>query len=137
MKPIKKYKTFVIVFFIVLLFTILASFKLWACPQDFITGIPCPLCGMTRSLTALLQLDFKSAFYYHALWPLAVTLLPTYFILKIKGIKIPKKTENTICILIGIIFLTYFIIRHINESPIVQIHFEDSLIYKIYSLLVK
>ena len=30
-------------------------------------GIPCPGCGMTRALLALLRLDFAAAFAYHPL----------------------------------------------------------------------
>lgn len=136
-KHIKKYKTYVLVFFITLLIIILAFKKLLICPFEYIIGIPCPLCGITRSILCLFELDFKGAFYYHALWPLVVTLVPLYIVLKIEDIKINKKLENTICILVGIIFIAYFILRHINNSPIVEIDFYDSLIYKIYSLLFK
>lgn len=137
MKQIKKYKTYVYVFFIMLLIGILVITKVWQCPLDYIFGTPCPLCGITRSFLCLFHFDFKGAFYYHALWPIVLVSLPTYFYIRFKGIKVSKKLENTICILIGIIFLTYFIIRHITGSEIVQIHFYDSLIYKIYLLLFK
>lgn len=137
MKPIKKYKTYVIVFFIMLIILALAFNSLLVCPQSYILGIPCPLCGITRSLICVFNLDFKGAFYYHALWPIVVTFVPLYFVLKLKKIKVSKKLENTICIIIGLLFLTYFIIRHIYSSPIVEIQFQESLIYKIYLLLFK
>jgi hypothetical protein len=137
MKPTKKYKTYVLVFFIVLVLVFLAIHKLLFCPQNYLLGIPCPLCGITRSFLALFRLDFKSAFYYHALWPIVLIFVPLYGYLKINKINVNKKLENTICIIIGIIFLSYFIIRHIYGSEIVSIHFYDSLIYKIYSLLFK
>ena len=34
----------------------------YRCPFKALTGIPCPTCGMTRSLIAARQLDFASAF---------------------------------------------------------------------------
>ncbi len=136
-KKTKKYKTYVLVFFIMFILLILALKQLLVCPQNYILGIPCPLCGISRSLLSVLNLDFKSAFYYHALWPIVLLFVPLYGYLKINNIKVNKRLENTICIVIGIIFLTYFIIRHINGSPIVEIHFYDSLVYKIYSLLFK
>ena len=42
------------------------------CPLLLLTGLQCPLCGMTRAAASLLRLDFAAAFAYHALWPLAV-----------------------------------------------------------------
>ena len=42
------------------------------CPLLLLTGLQCPLCGMTRAAASLLRLDFAAAFSYHALWPLAV-----------------------------------------------------------------
>lgn len=35
------------------------------CPFHYITGIPCPTCGMGRSLLAMLRLDLAAAFSYH------------------------------------------------------------------------
>lgn len=35
-----------------------------------LTGLPCPGCGMTRGLVALLSLDFARALRYHPLSPL-------------------------------------------------------------------
>ena len=32
------------------------------CPLRAVTGIPCPLCGMTTSVTAVTQLDLAGAF---------------------------------------------------------------------------
>lgn len=41
------------------------------CPFLSITGIPCPGCGMTRSLLAFLKGDLYSSFQYHPM------LIPT------------------------------------------------------------
>ena len=135
MKPNKEYKTYVIVFFIVVLGGILSHLKLYACPFLFITGIPCPMCGMTRALFNALHLNFEKSFYYHALWPLVVTVLPTYLLMKFKHMRINKKLENYLSIFIALLFLGYYVFRHIIGSPIVEIHFHESLVYKIYSLL--
>ncbi|MDR2157132.1 MAG: DUF2752 domain-containing protein [Clostridiales Family XIII bacterium] len=40
------------------------------CPFKLITGIPCPGCGMTRAFLSAAQLDFRSAFAYHPLFPI-------------------------------------------------------------------
>lgn len=46
-----------------------------ACPIRFITSEPCPGCGVTRSLLALLRLDFAAAAYYNPASPLIAVLL--------------------------------------------------------------
>ena len=134
MKINKEYITYVIVFFIVLFICILSYLNIYICPFLYVTGIPCPCCGMTRAFISLLDLDFKSSFHYHALWPIVLVILPTYFLLKIKKIKVNKKLETTLSIIIATLFLGYYIFRHIIGSEIVEIHFHDSLIYKIYRL---
>jgi len=37
------------------------------------TGVPCPGCGVTRSIAALLRGDYAEAFILHPLAPIAVT----------------------------------------------------------------
>lgn len=49
-----------------------------SCPLEHFTGIYCFLCGCTRSTWAILDLNFKAAYYYN---PMYFLLLP-YFILK-------------------------------------------------------
>lgn len=49
------------------------AFGSWRCPILAVTGHPCPGCGMTRALTALLRLDFAAAWGYH---PMLFLLLP-------------------------------------------------------------
>jgi uncharacterized membrane protein len=42
------------------------------CPFKWITGIPCPGCGMTHAFLAAAQFDFANAFLYHPLFPLVL-----------------------------------------------------------------
>lgn len=44
------------------------------CPLRFITGIPCPLCGMTRGVTALVHGDFAHALLMNPAAYLAVAI---------------------------------------------------------------
>lgn len=44
------------------------------------TGIPCPSCGITRSIEALLHTDFKQAFYLN---PLGFLILPLIVIVPV------------------------------------------------------
>ncbi|MCC6588197.1 MAG: DUF2752 domain-containing protein [Bryobacterales bacterium] len=41
-----------------------------SCPFRWLTGLPCPLCGMTRALFLLAKGDFIQAVELHALSPL-------------------------------------------------------------------
>ncbi len=35
------------------------------CPLRSVTGIPCPFCGMTRGVTAIVHADFSAAFGFN------------------------------------------------------------------------
>lgn len=39
------------------------------CPFLTVTGLPCPFCGLTRSLLNLLQGEFAEAFWHHPFGP--------------------------------------------------------------------
>ena len=49
---------------------------LWTCPFFKFTGIPCPSCGLTRSLISLSQGDFKTSWKYHS-FGLVLTAIAT------------------------------------------------------------
>jgi uncharacterized membrane protein len=45
------------------------------CPFRTLTGLPCPLCGMTRALSHLWRGEWDEAVALHALSPMVFTLL--------------------------------------------------------------
>jgi len=47
------------------------------CPFSFLFDLPCPACGLTRSMSSLLHLEFGKSFFYHPLGGLVVLLLVT------------------------------------------------------------
>jgi hypothetical protein len=67
-----------------------------------ITGLPCLLCGMTRSFAATARLHVSDAFYYHLLGPffflLALALLATYAVALARGkrveLKVPRRLRR-------------------------------------------
>lgn len=130
-------KSLIIIIVALLLFLILALLGIYKCPFEYILGIPCPTCGITRAFVSLLHFNITDSFYYYALWPLAVLFFIFIILIQLNILKVNKKTFNIICIILAIIILIYFIIRHINGSEIVQIHFDESLIYKIYNFLIR
>jgi len=50
-----------------------------ACPFHWLTGKPCPLCGLTRGLCALGKGHWSQAIHFNALSPLGLVLLLSLF----------------------------------------------------------
>ena len=53
------------------------------CPLPLILGIPCPGCGITRSLACVTHGEFARAFEYHAIWPALLAYLGALWIYKV------------------------------------------------------
>lgn len=49
------------------------------CLFHWLTGLDCPLCGLTRAMFALVKGEWREALRYNALSPLAVAMLATLF----------------------------------------------------------
>jgi hypothetical protein len=49
------------------------------CGLHWLTGLPCPLCGVTRGLFALAKGQWAAALHFNALSPLAFTMLFSLF----------------------------------------------------------
>jgi hypothetical protein len=49
------------------------------CPFYWLTGRPCPLCGLTRAFCALAKGHWSQALHFHALSPLAFVMLFSLF----------------------------------------------------------
>lgn len=78
------------------------------CPFKYIFKIPCPTCGVTRSILALLRLDFKSSFCYN---PMTIPLLAVTFLsIHVKLFK-AKKLIIAMTILVAVVNLVIFLFR--------------------------
>ena len=117
---------------LLLLLTLLGIYK---CPLDFIFGIPCPTCGITRAFVSLLHGDFAGAFYYHPLWPVFILSAVLYLLYFFDIIHPSRRLITTGCCILSAILIGCFILRHIEGSPVVQTHFETSLLHRIISLI--
>lgn len=76
------------------------------CPSVILAGLPCPGCGITRSILFLLTGQWKRSFYVH---PMGVVLvlfaIYCIFFRYIKGKKIPGFKEIVICLVIVSVIL--------------------------------
>lgn len=131
----ERIRKFIYIVLICLLLGILVITRVYQCPLRYIFGVPCPACGISRSLLCVATGHFAKAFYYHPLWPLAVVTAILLFLDELKFIKIPPKVRSTYIYIVAFIVLGCFVLRHIMGSPIVAIHFEKSLIYKVLGIL--
>ena len=99
-----------------LIFPIAFFFFRSGCPFYRLTGIPCPVCGMTRAYLAALRLNFSAAFRLHPLWPSAVPLI--ILILWKEG-KIFRDKKKNICFYAGwiVLFLAVYFYRMLTLFP--------------------
>jgi hypothetical protein len=54
------------------------------CPFRLLTGLPCPGCGLTRSLVSLLHGDLSAAVLFHPLGPIAASILLALVIIEVR-----------------------------------------------------
>ena len=113
---------------VIILFILVIS-GVYRCPLNFFFGIPCPLCGFTRALKAVMHGDIASSFYYHPLWPVIILYCAFCLLSRIKLIHPSGKLMNVFGYLLCVLLIACFILRHINGSPVVRIHFESSFIF--------
>lgn len=79
------------------------------CVIRCVTGIPCPMCGMSRAWLAFLRLDLGAAFTYHGMF----WCVPLFFLLYVTDGKLFGQSKAARIITQGLvgIFLLYYIIR--------------------------
>ena len=105
------------------------------CPIRWFTGVPCPGCGMTRSLIALLHLDLKKSFYYHPLTIVAIPFL-VYVIIGKKPLFNNKKVQDIAIYTFISIMLFVWILRLIllkNSEYFIDIN--NSFVVKLYKII--
>lgn len=78
------------------------------CGFRWLTGRPCPLCGMTRALCSLVKGDWQAALDFHALSPLALAIL---------GAVLVRGTWRRGWGLIAAVFALYGVARLMGWSP--------------------
>jgi len=78
-----------------------------SCPVLFLTGLPCPSCGATRALLALLSGDIKSYYYFHPMaLPLGIAVLLSIH-LESMSLRLKKFSIFMIFSVLSVNFLLY------------------------------
>lgn len=100
--------------------TFVLDMPTWPCPLLHVTGVPCPGCGLTRAIVALLKGDWQTSLTLHAYAPifvLAIFLIACATLLPLKPRKwfisqfelVERRTGITAMLLIGLV--VYWLIR--------------------------
>lgn len=103
------------------------------CPIRFLTGIPCPGCGMSRAWNAVFHFRLRDAYLFHPLFPLPAIVVTLYFF----TLLLPDSRKLRILfqvILWGtvMLFIVIYILRLLNPNVSdIKIHLSNGLIYKI------
>lgn len=61
-----------------------------ACPLRTVTGVPCPLCGMTTSVEAVVRLDFRAAFEANPAGIALVLLALVLLVVRPRRVELPS-----------------------------------------------
>ena len=115
---------------IILIIIIILVATCYKCPTRYLFGIPCPGCGMTRALLALITLDVERAMYYHPLCIMVVIVGMIFAFDYLKVIKMSEKLKRGILFAGSIALIIVFIWRIQNGSPIVAVDFKNSILYQ-------
>lgn len=106
-----------------------------SCPVVFVTGLPCPGCGMTRAVIAILRFDFAKAFELNPVsFPIVLFVIAFFFFRYFIG-KTPKVFKVFFAILGVMLFLRYLygmIKWYPNRIP--YVYSKKSLFYLITHL---
>lgn len=90
------------------------------CPFNLITGLKCPGCGITRMLSAILRLDFKSAFGFNPV--IFCSLLPLGIVFSVQAVKYIRsgntsyyKWQNAVLWTVIFALIIFCVLRNITD----------------------
>lgn len=107
--------------FLVLVMAVLIFLFGWHCPFKWLTGIPCPGCGMTRALESLIHLDWKESLYWNAMLVPSLVMIPAALIVRPKSRKWCQGILMAWCVLM-ILYWIYRILFVFGSDPAFQVH---------------
>ena len=98
------------------------------CPIRFVTGIPCPGCGLTRAALALLHFNPSLAFYYHPM----IFALPLFGLILLLRSRLPQRLYKTLIFTLLILYVILYVVRLCDShNTVIAVHLNQGLIYRI------
>ena len=104
------------VIFIIACFVFGSKFLHSICPMVWITGFPCPACGLTRAGIRLLHLDFKGAWKMHP-FIYGVIVLVGWFCVRRYIQRKETKSLGKWVILLCVGLILYYMYRMVRYFP--------------------
>ncbi len=105
-------------------------------------GIPCPGCGLSRSMLAAMQMQWRTAFRFHPLFWLPPLMLISWLIIKLfpavaKSRFVSKGLVKHGLFAAGILFVVVYLFRMWTFFPDIQpmVYQTESVIGRIWTLL--
>ena len=87
------------------------------CGFHWLTGYPCPLCGLTRAMFQMAKGNWQAAIDYHALSPLVFLMLAATVVLNIR----PRwKRISVPWAYVSVLFLGYGLGRAFFRNPVMS-----------------
>ena len=100
------------------------------CPIQWLTGISCPGCGITRALSAVCRLDFATAWYYN---PVIFYLLPAAPVLLLAYFRKAKKLMDVLLwVTAGLLIGVYLYRLLVLHSPVVNVDASEGWIFQLF-----
>ena len=87
------------------------------CPMRYLTGFPCPACGMTRANLLAIRLDFAGAFRMHPLFFYSYLLAAAAVAFTARPDWALKKTVAGAAIALTAVFVAVYIYRMVAFYP--------------------
>lgn len=128
-KYFREHKSFYITITIVALLYLFFAIVPIGCPILYLTGIPCPLCGITRALVNAWRRNYLFAKYLHPLYPMVYV---SFVIIYFKS-RINLKIYRAVILMIALMFVLVYLYRLIKGDPVIFIDLEKGQLYKYFA----
>lgn len=134
----KKVRKIVMMHICVFAGLVLLMGTVWYCPVQLLFGVPCPGCGTTRACLSLLSLDIRGALSYQPVFLLNIFLFWYCIHRNIirrnwieRGGRWNERLETAgLVLLIGIILVVYVARLISQDSPVMELHPEQGLVFR-------
>ena len=122
---------------LVLMHILILAFLIWVwrCPFYFLSGIPCPGCGITRAYLSLLEGNIAEAFYWNPMFLPAGAV----FLYAVHREKLPVRPCGRAELILGAVISAgiagCWLYRLISGSGPLHADVEEGLLYRLFETL--